>query len=64
MPAALKAKGWSDARAFAHTQLLKNPNMCVWGLAEHRLFCSSDCCELLARYFYRHVEPTEAQVSA
>ena len=26
MPAALKAKGWSDARAFSHTQLLKNPN--------------------------------------
>ena len=26
IPAALKARGWSDARAFSSTQLQKNPN--------------------------------------
>jgi hypothetical protein len=26
IPAALKSRGWSDARAFSHTQLTKNPN--------------------------------------
>lgn len=26
MPAGLKGRGWSDARAFSHTQLQKNPN--------------------------------------
>lgn len=26
IPAGLKGRGWSDARAFSHTQLLKNPN--------------------------------------
>ncbi len=27
IPAHLRSKGWSDARAFAHTQLRKNPNV-------------------------------------
>lgn len=26
IPSGLKGRGWSDARAFAHTQLIKNPN--------------------------------------
>lgn len=26
IPAAQRARGWSDARAFSHTQLVKNPN--------------------------------------
>ncbi|KAL4438240.1 hypothetical protein ABPG77_010601 [Micractinium sp. CCAP 211/92] len=45
IPAGLKGRGWSDARAFSHTQLLKNPNAYFyrhaqgeWTEEEHRLF--------------------------
>lgn len=31
VPAHLRAKGWSDAKAFAATQMLKNPNRCARG---------------------------------